>query len=520
VNLPDRDSGCGLLALGLLAALAAPGCGSEEEASYTSVAKPPTVRLVQPELQTIIRNVGQPGFVEAYERSSVYPKLNAYILKWIVDIGDKVKRNQPLAYLFVPELVAEYGAKKATVLLDRERVDLALKVVLVTEAEVEVAQANLEAAQAELSSCQSEVKRWESESKRLEHEVESGVVTPQVALQATNRWEKSVSERDTAKATVVKAQAILLSRQAALAEARVNVRVAEADLKVADSDEKTLGAWVGYLTLPAPFDGVIVARNANTFDFVLPTTGDPTAMQRAPYLSPSGTAAPIYVVDRTDIVRVFVDIPEQVGDYVKVGTKATVLIRTFRDRPIPATVTRTSWAINVNTRTLRAEIDLVNPGGQILPGMYAYGTVIVERPRVWALPVSALAQVGEKTICWRYRGGRAHRMEVETGLSDGKVIELTNRRDSASPGADATTFTWTPIDGSEQVILGDLTLLAEGGPVAVSKAADDTRTASATSDSRLMNRHSGATQAGVAVSRRAHIARPVVSEATPPRGGR
>ena len=95
-------------------------------------------------------------------------------------------------------------------------------------------------------------------------------------------------------------------------------------------------AWVGYLKLPAPFDGVIVARNANTFDFVLPSTGDPTAMERSPHLAPGGSAAPIYVVDRLDIVRIFVDIPEQDANYVQIGTKATVVAKAYREQPIPA----------------------------------------------------------------------------------------------------------------------------------------------------------------------------------------
>ena len=230
--------------------------------------------------------------------------------------------------------------------------------------------------------------------------------------------------RDTAAATVLKADAELLSRRAALSKAKVDVRVAEADLKVAESEEKRLQAWVDYLVLPAPFDGVIVARNANTFDFVLPTTGDPSAYRRAPYLSPSGAAAPIYVVDRIDIIRIFVDIPEQDADYVHIGSKATVLVRAFRDQPIPGTVTRTSWALNIQSRTLRAEIDLPNPGSQLLPGMYAYAKVMIERPGVRALPLSALMhlgdktvlQVGEKAFCWMYEDGRAKRIEVETGV--------------------------------------------------------------------------------------------------------
>ena len=233
--------------------------------------------------------------------------------------------------------------------------------------------------------------------------------------------------RDTAAATVLKADAELLSRRAALSKAKVDVRVAEADLKVAESEEKRLQAWVDYLVLPAPYDGVIVARNANTFDFVLPTTGDPSAYRRGPYLSPSGTAAPIYVVDRIDIIRIFVDIPEQYADYVHIGSKATVLVRAFRDQPIPGTVTRTSWALNIQSRTLRAEIDLPNPGSQLLPGMYAYAKVMIERPGVRALPLSALMhlgdktilQVGEKSFCWMYENGRAKRIEVETGVSDG-----------------------------------------------------------------------------------------------------
>src|SRR5205807_6608009 len=98
----------------------------------------------------------------------------------------------------------------------------------------------------------------------------------------------------------------------------------------------------------------------------------------------------IYVLDLTDVVRIFVDVPEQNANYVHIGTKASVLSKAYRDEPIPGSVTRSSWALNVKSRTLRAEIDLPNPGSQLLPGMYAYAKVIVERPGVRALPVSAL----------------------------------------------------------------------------------------------------------------------------------
>ena len=157
-----------------------------------------------------------------------------------------------------------------------------------------------------------------------------------------------------------------------LGKAEVDVTVTEADLKVAQSEEKYAKAWVDYLTLTSPFDGVITARNANTFDFVLPTTGDPTAFYLSPDISPGGGAAPIYVVDRIDIVRIFVDVPEQDANYVHIGSKATVVAKAYRDAPIAGTVTRMSWALNMKSRTLRVEIDLKNPGSQLLPGIYAY----------------------------------------------------------------------------------------------------------------------------------------------------
>ena len=365
--IPDRSSGCRLLAFCFLAALAAPGCGHDEKSHFTSVSTPPTVRIIQPEVRKIVRDVGQPSFIEAYERTSIYPKLTAYIDKWIVDIGDKVKKGDVLATLFVPELVEDFGTKKATVKLDEERVQLARKMVEVAGADVKAAEARLTESKAILAKYDAEVDRWNTEVKRLTHEVNQGVVDPQILLESTNQWKSSAASRDAAKATITKAEAELLSKQATLAKAKVDVSVAQADLAVATSEAKRIEAWVGYLTLTAPFDGVIVARNANTFDFVLPSTGDPSADPRA-HLSPSSGAAPIYVVDRTDKVRIFVDIPEQDANFVHVGTKANVLARAYRDEPIPGTVTRTSWALNVKSRTLRAEIDLPNPAGSFCPG--------------------------------------------------------------------------------------------------------------------------------------------------------
>jgi multidrug efflux pump subunit AcrA (membrane-fusion protein) len=461
--------------IGLLTVLAASGCGGQPKAEVKSVAEPPTVQIVQPGLRKIVRVVGQPSFIQAYEHTDIYAKLPSYIEKWIVDIGDKVKKDDVLATLFMPELVEDHRTKQADVTLAREQIDRALKLVDVANADVEAAEARLMESKSILGKFQAEADRWDSEVKRLARETERGVVAPQIVLESTNQLKSSTAARDAAKAAILTAQAELTSQQAEAAKAVVDVAVARARLAVAESEEKRLTALVGYLTLTAPYDGVIVARNANTGDFLLPQTGDPTARSMSPYQSPQH-AAPVYSVDRTDIVRIFVDISEQDANFVQIGTKATVLARAYRDKELPASVTRTSWALNVKSRTLRAEIDLHNPEGQLLPGMYAYGKVIIERPDVRAVPVKALSYRGEQTFCWLHENGKAVRAEVETGVSDGSWIEVTNRRPPLDPERADDPVPWTPIDGTEHVILGDLSILADGQPVRV-EAAGETKLA-------------------------------------------
>ncbi len=199
-------------ALLLLAALAAAGCHGEEKTDYESVSEPPTVRLVSPQARTIVRRVGQPSFVVSYERTSVYPKLTAYIDKWVVDIGDRVKKGDLLATLFVPEIVEDHRTKQATVGLDRERIALAKEVVKVAAADVRAAQARVGETRAQLAAYQAEVLRWESANKRLTRESEKSVVSPQIALEATNQLGESIATRDAARATVAKAEADLLAQ--------------------------------------------------------------------------------------------------------------------------------------------------------------------------------------------------------------------------------------------------------------------------------------------------------------------
>ncbi len=449
-----------------LVLLAAAGCGGEAKVPARGDSDEPTVRVIKPDARTIVRVVGQPGFIDTYEQTAIYPKMTAYLQDWKVDIGDKVKKDQVLATLFVPELVEEHQTKQAELVLAREMIDQAEKLVQVADANAKAAAARVEAAKASLGRYKAGVERWESEVKRLTTLVQQRVVDQQVLDESTRQLESSISSRDEAQATILTSTADQAAADAGLDKAKVDVVVAKAKAGVAESEVKRLAALVGYLQLTAPYDGVVVARNANKGDFVLPATGDPSAGPRSRGRS-STEATPIFVVARTDLLRIYIDVPEGDANYVAVGTKGSVLARAYRDAEIPAKVTRTSWALDITSRTLRAEIDLPNPSSTILPGMYAYGKVIIERPGVHALPLRALTYSGDRSYCWFHQDGHAVRTEIETGVSDGTWVEVTNHRRRAQNQTGEEP--WEPFRGTEEVIMGDLSVLVDGEAVQVAQ---------------------------------------------------
>ena len=407
------------------------GCGKVTEHAQPSPTMP-EVTLVKAETRNILRTMGQPGFVEAYEQTSIFSKIPGYIETWNVDIGDKVKKNQLLATLFVPELLEEHGFKQATVALDKVLIDQAKRSVDSADGTLQAATAKVVKAKADVGKFEADVVRWQSEVKRLTDLVAQRVVAD--------------SER--------------IACQANLAKAKVDVLAAEATVKVAEADEKRLAALVGYISIPSPYDGIVVLRNANTGDFVQAATGDQTARLNSPDQS-SSRGAPIFAIARTDIVRIFVDVPEADANFVNIGTKAEVRVQAFNDMRIDAQVTRTSWALNVRSRTLRAEIDLINPDTKLLPGMYAYGYVKIERNNVMAIPTACITKRGDLTVAYTFKDGNSVELGLKLGASDGVWHEVLSVKNND---------TWETLTGEELFLKGDLDELDNNAPVKVRKA--------------------------------------------------
>jgi HlyD family secretion protein len=440
------------------------GCG-KPPAPAKPVDVEPHVSLVKPPLRTISRTVGQPGFIYAYEQTAIYPKVAGYVKKWKVDIGDRIEKDQEIATLSVPELDAELLQKQAQVELDQAQVLVAERMVEVATNNEKVAGAQVEEARAGVNKFQAGVERWESEVKRLTGlSGENGVIDKQVLGESQKQLKVEIASRDAAKSTVIAAEATQLARRSDIEKARADVVAARAKVQSSQADVKRVAALVGYTHITAPYDGVVVARNANTGDYLQPSSGDQSVSSVGP--GQSAAHVPLYVVARTDKIRVFVDVPEMDASSVTRGTEARVRIQALQDEEVAATVTRTSWSLHRETRTLRAEIDLPNPDSRLLPGMYAYGNVLIHRNNVRAVPLAAVVELGNQNCCYLYEDGKAVQTSVQTGINDGKWVEVIKKR---------VKGVWTDFAGTEEVVLGDLSELTDGQAVQVVKTPADNR---------------------------------------------
>ncbi len=162
-------------------------------------------------------------------------------------------------------------------------------------------------AKANVERCEADRVRWQTEVERLTEMVRDKVVDKEFLTETQRTYEVSIAAKNAAIATVN-------ARNADLAMAKANLIKAGIQVKVAEAEERTARALLEYTRITAPYDGVVTARNANKGDYVQGATGDKSTA------NPSA----IFVVERTDILRVFCDVNEGHAPYVQKGTKAAV----------------------------------------------------------------------------------------------------------------------------------------------------------------------------------------------------
>jgi len=269
-----------------------------------------------------------PAIIAADEQVELYAKTSGYVSKISVDIGSRVHRDDLLIQLDVPELADELHHVEATLAAKRAKAKQAALLV---------------------DSARSEEQRYAAEQeladitfKRKTELMQGKAIPPQ--------------EYDVAKNGVDLAKAQVAVGRAKVAAAEGESAAAQADVTIAESDLSRIKTLIEYMSIKAPFDGVVTRRGVNHGDFVR------SAAQ--------GAGSSLMTLAKTDVVRVVIDVPEAESPYVQIGAPVRIEFRSL-GAPIDATITRTAIAIRPDTRSMRAEIDLNNADGKLAPGMYA-----------------------------------------------------------------------------------------------------------------------------------------------------
>jgi RND family efflux transporter MFP subunit len=257
--------------------------------------------------------------------------------------------------------------------------------------------AQLEQSKATLVQNQAAVKKAEADKdlaqKTLDRYLDSEAKSPgSVTKEAIDQNESALKDAD-----------------AALNQAIANVAAAKANVQ-------QLQTQVGFEKVFAPFSGTVTARNYDVGALLSPTNTSP--------------GSEIFDLAQTDLLRVFVSVPQEYANDIKLNDKAKLYIRNFPSKAFVGTVALTSGAVDPNTRTLNVQINFDNKDGQLFAG--EYGEIhlpVVDSENVGLIPTSSLifnAQATGNQVATVDEANKVHLKSIKTGRDFGTSIEVTS----------------------------------------------------------------------------------------------
>lgn len=321
-------------------------------------------------LETKLRLSGE---FRPYQEVDVHAKVAGYIQHIYVDVGDHVQQGQSLAVLEVPELNAEVAGAKADIQRSKDAI---------RKAENDVQRA--ESAHAATHSAYSRLKQASA--------AKPGLIAEQ--------------ELDDAFAKDQESEAQVGSSQAGLAEAR-------SELNVAEANQQHYAALEAYAQITAPFSGVITKRYADTGALIQAGT------------SSSTQSMPVVRLAQWSRLRLVLPVPESAVPDLHLGQSVAVRVPSL-NRTFQGKIARFADELSDETRTMHAEIDVENPDGTLVNGMYAETDLQLKHPQAsLTVPIQAVKRDGDngKVMVVR-RDGVVEEHEVKLGSEGSEQIEI------------------------------------------------------------------------------------------------
>ncbi len=357
-----------------VAMLAAPCCLLTSCASKgATAAAVPVVPVATASYANLQHDLVLTAEFHPYQEVDVMAKVAGYVREIHVDIGDHVRRNEVLANLEVPEIQDDLARARAGE--------------SAAEANIATARAVVQHAKAAAGIATVSFQRIQDVATR-----DRGLVPKQ--------------DVDVAQSREAEANAQLASAVSALNAAQ--------DAKAeADSEYSRATAMVQYATITAPFNGVITKRYANTGSMIQAGISSQTQ------------AMPVVRLAQNDLLRLILPVPVSDVGGVKNGEPVDVNVVSLHHW-LKGTVTRYADSVQFSTRTMDTEVDVPNPDGSLIPGMYAEVHLhLGARPHVLSVPLDAVDGIGTTAEqVWVVRDGVVHLTPVTTGLETAMRLEI------------------------------------------------------------------------------------------------
>ncbi len=246
------------------------------------------------------------------------------------------------------------------------------------------------------------------------------VDTPEVDQQL----QQSLSNLNTAKANLTLAEITknryegLLKKNAVSQQDADNaVGTYNANKAIVDANQanvKQLQALQSFEKIYAPFDGIVTARNTDIGDLI--NSG-----------SSSTARTDLFHISQPDKLRVYVNVPEEYSQGIKVGMTADLSLAEFPGRKFQGKLVRTAEAINATTRTLLIEIEVDNPSGTLLTGSYAEVHLkVATHATTLLVPVNTLLFRSEGLRAGVVKDGKVVLTTLTPGRDFGNQIEIVS----------------------------------------------------------------------------------------------
>jgi multidrug efflux pump subunit AcrA (membrane-fusion protein) len=299
---------------------------------------PPLVNAARVTRAPNLSEVSFPGSITPITEAYIYARAAGYLKRRYVDIGDRVTAGQLMAEIDAPDL-------------DQQ----------VTQAQAALAQAEGQLGQSEAALVQLKATRdlaaltW----KRYEVLTKTGAVSRQAG-------DTQLTASETADANVTAGEK--------------NVVAANEFVHAAKATLDRLVTLQGYEKVTAPFAGIVTARNVDV-GALISTAGASLGPNRASQAAPSDvpSSGEIFRVAQIDRLRVLVSLPQSEASEIHIRQPASVSVEEFPSRKFSGQIARTSNALDATSRTLLTEVQVANPMGVLLPGMYTTVQFVTDR---------------------------------------------------------------------------------------------------------------------------------------------